>query len=93
MNLFSKQLFSATNEAKTEKNETNEEEENGDDAAADEDDDEGKEDEEENNKSARSLFETAAEYEAKRATTHPSTTIQGDTSTGEEHEITKFQVH
>ena len=39
-----------------------------------------------------SLLEKAAEYEAKRAFTHPSTNIQGDTSTGEEHEITKFQV-
>ncbi|CAF1570001.1 unnamed protein product [Adineta ricciae] len=87
------QLFSAANETKPENDETKEEEENGDDAAADEDDDdERKEDEEENNKSARSLFETAAEYEARRATTHPSTTIQGDTSTGEEHEITKFQI-
>ena len=39
-----------------------------------------------------SLMEKAAEYEAKRAFTHPSANIQGDTSTGEEHEITKFQV-
>ncbi|CAF0743491.1 unnamed protein product [Adineta ricciae] len=86
-----KQLFSATNEAKAENDATKEEDENGD-AAADDDDEDDDEDEEENNKSARSLFETAAEYEARRATTHPSTTIQGDTSTGEEHEITKFQI-
>ncbi len=39
-----------------------------------------------------SLLETVAEYEAKRASTHPTMTIQGDTSTGEENEITKFQV-
>lgn len=39
-----------------------------------------------------SLFETAAEYEAKRASAHPIAHIQGDTSTGEEHEVTKFQV-
>ncbi|CAF4679776.1 unnamed protein product, partial [Rotaria magnacalcarata] len=32
------------------------------------------------------------EYEAKRASTHPSANIQGDTSTGEEHEVTKFQM-
>lgn len=91
MNLFSKQLFSATNEAK---DATKEEEENGndDDDDDDEEDNEEKKDEEENNKSARSLFDTAAEYEARRATTHPSATIQGDTSTGEEHEVTKFQV-
>jgi hypothetical protein len=38
------------------------------------------------------LLETVAEYEAKRASTHPTTTIQGDTSTGEENEITKFHV-
>ena len=48
-----------------------------------------KEDEEENK---ASLLETVAEYEAKRASTHPATTIQGDTSTGEEDEVTKFQV-
>ncbi|CAF4459382.1 unnamed protein product, partial [Rotaria magnacalcarata] len=39
-----------------------------------------------------SLLETVAEYEAKRASAHPATTIQGDTSTGEENEITKFQM-
>jgi hypothetical protein len=54
------------------------------------DDDEGKEEEEEEEKA--SLLETVAEYEAKRASTHHATTIQGDTSTGEENEITKFQV-
>ncbi|CAF1076660.1 unnamed protein product [Rotaria sordida] len=48
------------------------------------------EEEEEDNKA--SLLETVAEYEAKRASTHPTTTIQGDTSTGEENEITKFQM-
>ncbi|CAF4695807.1 unnamed protein product, partial [Rotaria magnacalcarata] len=52
------------------------------------DDDEEK-DEEDDNKA--SLLETVAEYEAKRASAHPATTIQGDTSTGEENEITKFQ--
>ena len=59
-----------------------------------EDEDEGDEDEDEdeNNKTTPSLFETAAEYEAKRASTHPAANIQGDTSTGEEHEVTKFQV-
>jgi hypothetical protein len=51
---------------------------------------EGEEEEEEDNKA--SLLETVAEYQAKRASTHPATTIQGDTSTGEENEITKFQV-
>jgi len=54
--------------------------------------DEEDDDEDENDKTAPSLFETAAEYEAKRASTHPSANIQGDTSTGEEHEVTKFQV-
>jgi len=58
---------------------TNDEEENGE-----------KEEEEEDNKA--SLLETVAEYQAKRASTHPATTIQGDTSTGEENEITKFRV-
>ncbi|CAF2118135.1 unnamed protein product [Rotaria magnacalcarata] len=53
------------------------------------DDDEEK-DEEDDNKA--SLLETVAEYEAKRASAHPATTIQGDTSTGEENEITKFQM-
>lgn len=39
------------------------------------------------------LSETVAEYEAKRASIHPTTThIEGDTSTGEENEATKFQV-
>ncbi|CAF2977944.1 unnamed protein product [Rotaria sp. Silwood2] len=47
-------------------------------------------DEEEDNKT--SLLETVAEFEAKRASTHATTTIQGDTSTGEENEITKFQM-
>ncbi|UJR32224.1 hypothetical protein I4U23_019689 [Adineta vaga] len=51
--------------------------------------DDEKEDEEENKVS---LLETVAEYEAKRASTHPATTIQGDTSTGEENEMTKFQM-
>lgn len=55
------------------------------------DDDENEEDEE-TNKTTPSLFETAAKYEAERASTHPTANIQGDTSTGEEHEITKFQV-
>ena len=54
-----------------------------------ENDDEQAEEEEEEK---ASLLETVAEYEAKRASTHPATTIQGDTSTGEENEITKFQV-
>ncbi len=54
---------------------------------------EEKEDEEdEDDEEKASLLETVAEYEAKRASTHPATTIQGDTSTGEENEITKFQV-
>jgi hypothetical protein len=60
---------------------TNDEEEN--------DEKEGEEEEEDNK---ASLLETVAEYQAKRASTHPATTIQGDTSTGEENEITKFQV-
>ena len=55
-------------------------------------DDEDEDDEESNNKSTPSLLEKAAEYEAKRASTHPIANIQGDTSTGEEHEVTKFQV-
>ncbi|CAF1349597.1 unnamed protein product [Rotaria sordida] len=54
-----------------------------------EDDDDNNDD---NNKTIPSLFETAAEYEAKRASTHPIANIQGDTSTGEEHEVTKFQM-
>ncbi|CAF1073257.1 unnamed protein product [Adineta ricciae] len=51
--------------------------------------DENKDDEDDNK---TTLLETVAEYEAKRASTHPATTIQGDTSTGEENEITKFQM-
>ena len=39
-----------------------------------------------------SLLETVAEYEAKQASIHSTPTIQGDTSTGEENEITKFEV-
>jgi len=58
----------------------------------DEEDDEVDDEGENNNKTTPSLFETAAEYEAKRASTHPTANIQGDTSTGEEHEVTKFQV-
>lgn len=60
--------------------------------AEDEENDEDENDNDETNTSAPSLFETAAEYEAKRASTHPIANIQGDTSTGEEHEVTKFQV-
>jgi hypothetical protein len=57
----------------------------------DDNDDDDDEAPEEGNQA--SLLKTVAEYEAKRATTHPTTTnIQGDTSTGEESEITKFQV-
>jgi len=52
--------------------------------------DEDEEDGEDEEKA--SLLETVAEYEAKRASTHPIATIQGDTSTGEENEITKFQM-
>ena len=54
--------------------------------------DKKEEDEEEEEDTKASLLETVAEYEAKRASTHPMATIQGDTSTGEENEITKFQV-
>jgi len=50
------------------------------------------EEEEDNDKDKSSLLENVAEYEAKRASTHPAVTIEGDTSTGEENEITKFQV-
>jgi hypothetical protein len=57
----------------------------------DEDENDGEGDDEEEEEKA-SLLETVAEYEAKRASTHPTMTIQGDTSTGEENEITKFQV-
>ncbi|CAF0836765.1 unnamed protein product [Adineta steineri] len=84
-----KQLFGATNDAKSTllaEKEEKEEDDNDDDK---EDDDN---DEDENNKTTPSLFETAAEYEAKRASTHPAANIQGDTSTGEEHEVTKFQM-
>ena len=59
------------------------------------DDDNDDEDEEEQPEEGNqaSLLKTVAEYEAKRASTHPTTThIQGDTSTGEESETTKFQV-
>ncbi|CAF4433850.1 unnamed protein product, partial [Adineta steineri] len=49
-----------------------------------------KDENEEDNKA--SLLETVAEYEAKRASTDPATAIQGDTSTGEEDEITKFHM-
>ncbi len=58
----------------------------------DEEEDKEDEKEEEEEVEKASLLETVAEYEAKRASTHPTTTIQGDTSTGEENEITKFQV-
>lgn len=58
-----------------------------DDEANDEEENDEKEDD---NKAT--LLETVAEYEAKRASINPATTIQGDTSTGEENEITKFQV-
>ncbi len=88
---FSKQLFGGSSDApsssftnvKTNKDEEEEE---------DDDDDNEKEDDDDNNKTTPSLFDTAAEYEAKRASTHPIANIQGDTSTGEEHEVTKFQV-
>ena len=57
-----------------------------------EEDADGDDEEEEEEEEKASLLETVAEYEAKRASTHPATTIQGDTSTGEENELTKFQV-
>jgi hypothetical protein len=81
---FSKPLFGESSSF-TKKDDEDEDEE---------DDPENNEDEEdETNKSKPSLFDTAAEYEAKRASTHPAANIQGDTSTGEEHEVTKFQVY
>jgi hypothetical protein len=76
----SKELFGTSTEAKTKKV----------DETDDDNDDENEKDE--SNSKAPSLLEKAAEYEARRASTHPSANIQGDTSTGEEHEITKFQV-
>jgi hypothetical protein len=62
--------------------------------AANHDDNDDNNDDDDNDDHAKaSLLETAAEYEAKRAATHPTTThIHGDTSTGEENEITQFQV-
>ncbi|CAF1021098.1 unnamed protein product [Adineta steineri] len=83
------QLFGATNDAKSTSLAEKEEKEEDDNDDDKEDDDN---DEDENNKTTPSLFETAAEYEAKRASTHPAANIQGDTSTGEEHEVTKFQM-
>ncbi|CAF3826917.1 unnamed protein product [Adineta steineri] len=83
------QLFGATNDTKSTSLAEKEEKEEDDNDDDKEDDDN---DEDENNKTTPSLFETAAEYEAKRASTHPAANIQGDTSTGEEHEVTKFQM-
>jgi hypothetical protein len=86
---FSKPLFgesSSFTNIKTNKDDDQEEEE-------EEDEEEENDNDDENNKTKPSLFETAAEYEAKRAATHPAANIQGDTSTGEEHEVTKFQVY
>lgn len=63
------------------------------------DDDDGDNDQEkekgeaEEGEEKSSLLDNVAEYEAKRASTHPAVTIEGDTSTGEENEVTKFQVH
>ena len=81
---FSKPLFGESNSSTKKEDDANEEE-NDDEEPVEDDEDEA-------NKSKPSLLETAAEYEAKRASTHPAATIQGDTSTGEEHEVTKFQV-
>jgi len=69
-------------------NQKKDEEEEDDEEDEDDDDD----DDDETNKATPSLFEKAAEYEAKRASTHPIANIHGDTSTGEEHEVTKFQM-
>ena len=63
-----------------------------DDEEPEEKDEDENENEDDHNQSSASLLEKAAEYEAKRASTHPVATIQGDTSTGEEHEVTKFQM-
>ena len=74
-------------------NEEKSEDRDNDDADENDDDVESTgEEKEEENQSTASLLEKAAEYEAKRASTHPAAYIQGDTSTGEEHEVTKFQV-
>lgn len=56
------------------------------------DDDNKKDDNDDNDEDKSSLLENVAEYEAKRASIHPTVTIEGDTSTGEENEITKFQM-
>lgn len=82
--LFGRPLFGESNSSTRKKEDNDDEEE--------EEEEEQEEDEDQANKSKPSLFETAAVYEAKRASTHPAANIQGDTSTGEEHEVTKFQV-
>jgi len=89
--LFSKQLFGGSSDALPSSSFTNVKT-NKDEEDEEDDDDSEKEDDDDNNKTTPSLFDTAAEYEAKRASTHPIANIQGDTSTGEEHEVTKFQV-
>ena len=79
--VFSKQLFSESDNL-TPNSSTNIKTYKDEDVGGDDD----------QNKRAASLFKNAAVYEAKRASTHPMANIQGDTSTGEEHEVTKFQV-
>lgn len=80
-------MFGATKETKNDDSKDQPSDEEEDEQTGDQDDDD-----DEQNQSTASLLEKAAEYEAKRASTHPLATIQGDTSTGEENEVTKFQV-
>ncbi|CAF4446313.1 unnamed protein product [Rotaria sp. Silwood2] len=88
-----KPLFGASSSLKNDRtNKNDDEEEENDEEDNDDDNNNDDDDDDNNNKPTPSLFETAAEYEAKRATTHPIANIHGDTSTGEEHEVTKFQM-
>lgn len=90
---FSKPLFGESNSS-TKKEEDDGDEDNDDDHTNEDEEQQQRQeqDKDEANQSKPSLFETAAEYEAKRASSHPTANIHGDTSTGEEHEVTKFQV-
>lgn len=89
--IFSKELFVAA--TKTTDEQQAEKDENRQDGDSKEESEESSADEnEDNDQSMPSLMEKAAEYQAKQASIHSSTTFHGDTSTGEEHETTSFKV-
>lgn len=86
-----KELFVAA--TKTTDEQQAEKDENRQDGDSKEESEESSADEnEDNDQSMPSLMEKAAEYQAKQASIHSSTTFHGDTSTGEEHETTSFKM-